>query len=413
MEFEEASYNYLYFSDLKNAKKMIDEAIKLDANRPELKLVLGKILVASKDHQMAIDTLEGLNLSGDSSDERNLYLGIGYLGVDNKEKAKSFFEMAKANPKFATQAANYLNAMQVSNKKLRVSADFGLNYDSRIIDEDLLSTTDGAGGRLFFSSDVSYMVKEFKAAKLSVGADITTLYSFDDDVSLGDPLVFTLNAPYSRKIKMFGKSQDFVFDTQIQQIWLDIDNDGTKEDLMRSVVLKGDALEEKVGDRALGYNAEIRYDDGIDESVKEGTNEVTGLGLRLGADWHQFRSSTDIKQWTASAYLRFGFANGENMKYQRLGLNYIYFMNKWGFNLGLLGALRYTAYPDYVVDRSDTYFSVGTVATKPLKDWVNQDWAKFFLVEFKASFTLNESELDVRDYNRFIVSSLLKGQWSF
>ena len=261
MEFEEASYNYLYFSDLKNAKKMIDEAIKLDANRPELKLVLGKILVASKDHQMAIDTLEGLNLSGDSSDERNLYLGIGYLGVDNKEKAKSFFEMAKANPKFATQAANYLNAMQVSNKKLRVSADFGLNYDSRIIDEDLLLTTDGAGGRLFFSSDVSYMVKEFKAAKLSVGADITTLYSFDDDVSLGDPLVFTLNAPYSRKIKMFGKSQEFVFDTQIQQIWLDIDNDGTKEDLMRSVVLKGDALEEKVGDRALGYNAEIRYDD--------------------------------------------------------------------------------------------------------------------------------------------------------
>ncbi len=412
-DYEEAAYNFMFFGDYKSAGAMISEALKLKPNDSALRLTNAKVLVATKDYDGAISELQSLSLSGDDNDEKSLFLGISFMGKGNFDEAQKNLMAAQINPKYQIQAANYLKQLSQGGKKLKLGFDFGLNYDSRIIDEELLSTTDGSGGRLFMRGDLSYIAKRFSNAQLSIGAEIITLYSFDDDVSLGDATVARLRAPYQRELSFFGKNHDFVLDTRVEQVWLDIDNDGSKEDLLRSFVLNSIAMQKTDNPSQFGYRLELRYDDGVDDSLKEGANEVTGLGLTLGGIWNQFKGSGDDLLWTASAYLKMSMAGGENMKYQRLGINYIYYLSKRGFQLGLTGALRYTMFPDYLVDRNDSYFSVGALARKKLSDWLGADWAKFFATEFNASYTLNESSFDLRDYNRVIISAMLKGQWKF
>ncbi len=412
-DFEEAAYNYMYFGDFKNAQKMFSEAIQLRPDDSQLKLSSAKVLIAAKDFDGVVSQLESTELTGDQNDEKSLYLGIAFLGKGDSDKAQKNLMAAQTNPKFQIQAANYLKQLSQGGKKLKLGFDFGLNYDSRIIDEELLSTTDGSGGRLFMRGDVSYLAKRFSNAQLSVGAEFITLYSFDDDVSLGDATVARIKAPYQRELSFFGKNHDFVFDTRVEQVWLDINNDGSKEDLLRSFVLNSIAMQKTDNPSQFGYRLELRYDDGIEDSLKEGVNEVTGLGFTLGGIWNQFKGSGDDLMWTASAYLKMNMAGGENMKYQRFGINYVYYLSKRGFQFGFTGALRYTMFPDYLVDRNDSYFSVGALARKKLSDWIKADWAQFFATEFNASYTLNESSFDPRDYNRIIISAMLKGQWKF
>ena len=63
--------------------------------------------------------------------------------------------------------------------------------------------------------------------------------------------------------------------------------------------------------------------------------------------------------------------------------------------------------------RNDIYASVGGFASRSMAELLKNEKWKFLDLELRGGLVANISNNDARDYTRFIVSTVIKGNWKF
>lgn len=419
-DFAEAGWNYYYFAEFEKAEKMLFQAVDADPANHNLKYDYAKILMRNKKFAEAIKFLGEAEVKGKKAEEKNLMLGVANFAKENFTASRSYLEPLATNKgDFSDVAKNYLNKINEAGKRYTGTAQFGLMYDSRVIDEDLLTTTDGADGRVFAGGDILYRWKRVRKGQYYLRGEVANYFSFDDEHSLADPLKVGFSVPYITDISTSNKRYGLITSPGVEVLWLDIENTGDREHFLTSLVLDVQALEETDSDKVTGYFGSARLEMGSVDSLEDTTADVDGINLEGGWRRTNFLNKAKNRYWQVDGYGKIYLADGDDLKFYRAGGAGSYSINYKGWRTAAVGEAKYTLYPDNTGDsRGDINLAIAGVATRSVKQllnnkapqWLDKDWLN---LEVRGGFSLNISNDDDEDYDQFVVSTLLKGNWKF
>jgi len=107
-------------------------------------------------------------------------------------------------------------------------------------------------------------------------------------------------------------------------------------------------------------------------------------------------------------------ASGENIKFYRVAGSYTYGRPYKNWKIGFIGESRFSIYASTVGgSRNDINASAGTFASRSIADLLKNEKWKWLSLELRGGLVANISNLDDRDYTRFILSSAVSGNWNF
>lgn len=420
LEFSEAGWNYVFFGEYKQAEKMFEKSLKLNPNDKETKFGYAKSLVHNAKYKKAKEVLNKLEVdsSKEKKTKKKYLLAVIDFYQEDWESAQNKFNdvVASQDNNYEVASKSYLKAIKERKKKFTVGATFGLLYDTRIIDEDFLSGVDEDGGRLFLGTDINYHYKKTKYGDVSFRAAAAQYLSFDDDLSLADPLKIDLQSVLFAEKEIANQLYSVLVKPTLEFVWLDFDNSGDKDFLYLAPVVHF-LLAEKTKDlRVDSFYGFVRWYMGMPDSLENTDSDLDGLNLKGGWRLTNFLNPAKNRLWQVDTYAEINAAAGDNIKFWRLGGNYMYVIPFKGMEVGALGEGRVSLYSGTQNsdgdDRLDLLLGATAFARKSLKKWLSldKDWLH---AELRTGFTLNSSNVDEREYERFIIAALMRGQWRF
>ena len=412
-DYAEAGWNFFYFGSYERAEEMLGKSYEINPKDSDVAFGYGKVLIKNERYKKAFEVLEKTSAKADKRDERNFLLGVAALYTNKKEKAKEYFS-AVTGGEYSGNAKSYLKSLE--DDRYHLNAQFGLLYDSQIIDESLLATTDGDGTRAFSAASLSKKWRYWNGGQLGFRGEYVSLRTFDDDLSLADPFQLSLRMPWLGTQQIGKKNYILQVSPAVEMVWLDIDNSGSRSYFMTRTVLESTWTEQKEGQRNNSYYLRGSFNLGADDSIEDTGSDVDGMEFRAGWRHTKFLSSNK-HLWQTNTYYHQNIATGDDIQFTRVGINALYLKPWKKLSWGVIGELRYTDFPHSAVtgdedNRRDYYFAASVLARRSLQDWLNlkRDWLQ---LEARTGYAHNDSNNDDREFDQIITSLTLNGNWSF
>ena len=418
-DYSEAAWNFLYFGQYAKAEEMFAKVLVLQPNDDKTRVGYAKTLLNSGKHAQALEQLQKVKPNAENKAEVTFLTGIANFNQSAFDQAKvSFEEVAASGGTLSVPAKKYLGSMENAKKRYRANGQFGLMYDSRVVDEDLIPGTDAEDGRAFVSYDVEGRFKRMSFGDVSFKGAIANYFSFEDNHSVADPLRLELSAPITRKLDYKSKKLDSVLLPSLEFIWLDFANSGDRDLLYWAPTFRVFASDE--GGAGDTYHFLVRKYFGVFDALEDTSSDIDSLNFKGG--WTTPQTFRFIKsgKLQRDIYGEFNLASGSDIRYARTGGSYSYSLPFRGFQAGLLGEAKLTSYFSSETTgggkRTDWSFAGAAYARRSLKEWLKnpawleQDWLQ---CEFRAGLSTNLSNENSRDYARFVVSSMLMGSWRY
>ena len=423
----ESSYYYLYGVALYRNEKFEDALINLklgedDKNKIENNYYQGLIYLRLMEYwegALKFKMVREANMDVFSANAA-FYEGVIQYTLQNYTQAQAAFEWVLDNSKdpqldkkadeFLEQIAQALQMKKFLAKKWNISATVGINYDSNILfspDNDAATAVvaDDGGGRALLQGKVERKLKRKKDSDFSLILDTLYMYSFSSDFGRADPWLTSFGLNYNtRGQTMRSKAYQYSFEPRGEILYMDANDDGTREKILTSVVLDNDFTIIQRDDYFAAYGIEVRLDNSsLDASSEDENSDAFKYILSTTHTWFQ----DDSMKQAIAAKIEYSAndAKGKEKNFNRIKAGVTYMSSTKSGNPWTLGVSAYKlTYPESNEDRRDTNVALDYSYTK-IK---NASWAYTGV----ASYASNTSSVDDNQYTRFSLMALATYSWS-
>jgi tetratricopeptide (TPR) repeat protein len=414
---ENKSYYLNYGIALYRNEKLNDAMVilKLAPDAPtiiyEKKFYIALIHIRFKEWEPALALMRQVSAQRSSqlAPSAAFYEGIILFTQEEYEKAKEPFERTidiSNDPKMDDQAEAYLESLiglikqqQALKKKWFFNGMVGLTYDSNVLltpDSDTAGTaTEEADIRLALAGDGEYRFKNTKLKEFGAKASAYYLRSSKEEVSEADPFLINLSTPYTHKGYAFGKGYKFALKPAYELVYMDLDEDGTRESILQSFVIGADNTFVMRNDWFSAYNFEFRQDDAMYPS-SAGDDNADALKISLKTTQTFMLDKTNKRALIGNAGYLQNSAKGKEKYYDRIDIGVSYMQpTSWGASW--VSSLNYyiSHYAQSSDGRKDKNLTLSTGVTKPYNEWMS--WMVM------GSYVNNASTEDANHYSKYSI----------
>lgn len=415
---EEKSYLLSYGIALYRADKLPEAIVALKvapataANAAERSYYMGLVYYRLMELDSALAMMREVSNDQTSSliASATFYEGVILFIKERYDESKAPFEKVidiSEDPGLDEQAENYLDKLaalirqqEAMKKKWFINGLTGLIYDSNVL---LASDTETAQGtatqegdiRVLASGDVERRFVYTKEKEFGVKAFAYYLRSSKDEVSTADPLIANLSTPFVYKGMALGKGYKFAIKPLYEVVMMDINDDGTRENILNSAAIQADNTFVMKADWFAAYTVELRSDDSLLESS---TGDENGDAIKVSLKTTQtFLLDTSAKRiFMANGGYVMNQAQGDNKFYNRYEIGATFIQpTDWGASLNLGLSYYFLDYKKHDDSRKDHNMTFSTGVTKPIKDWVS--W------NVTGSYISNKSSVTASDYSKYTI----------
>ncbi len=421
---EETSYYYSYAVTLYRNDKFNDAIVKFRlSNAPnpvEKDYYLGLSYYRLKEFENAKEVFKKVK---DSKDENlgpsaAFYLGVVQLQETKYTEAIASFEHVLDNskdPNLDQQAENYIETCiklrrlaEANKNKFFITATVGMQEDSNILltpdGTEAANTAENQGGQRILSSlDFKYRPYRNENHELYLGANVTGIYSLDDQFSAADPLSYSIGIPYSYKTTFLDKAYKMEFHPSYDVLHLDANDDGTQEALLNSIVVRNNhtLIMSKSWFTALQFTY---WQNDSQIEVTDEADEADATKIRLNWNNIVFVNQENTQALIGDLGYISNAADGENRAFDRydVALSYLTPLGFWQ----LINISRFAFYnAAYENDRTDDNITISNNISKPINPWLS--------AVLSLSWTDNASSVDQFTYDKYIIGILLNAKHNF
>jgi Tfp pilus assembly protein PilF len=372
---------------------------------------------ASKGFQK-VKAKEDKNFSSSAA----FYLGLIHFERENYDPSKTEFEYVldhSNDPAFDKQAETYIEAIanalaykKEQNKRLLVSLNAGLVYDSNILavsNSQLDQPTDLAGYRWAYGGILEYRALYTRTHELSAILSASDMYSTDlkfkaaQNFQNTDPLSVSVYIPYKYKGTAFNKSYQMTLSGGYEQLQMNADATGPRETIIQSQVLKTENTFGMNENWFSTYTLEYRNDVSLLDTSSSPSDNLSAQKWTLNTSQVFFQNPKKTEAWIAELGVAQNLAQGANAKYTRSDIAATY-MAPWKWDTTWTARLGYgmVSYPEHTVGRADKATSLTLSLRKPLTETL--------AASLTGVYMANQSTLDSSDYRKYMIMTMLS--WS-
>lgn len=348
------------------------------------------------------------------SPSASFYEGVILFTQEQYESAKASFETVldtSKDPRLDEQAEEYIERItlmaqqaRIRGKKFLFSGTTGVMYDSNVLLESETNVTsqgdatDSADFRLLVAGDGEYRPVSTQSKDFGVKGTLYYLYSFKDEVSLADPFLINVSAPYTHKGTAMGRGYKLSIKPAYEIVHMDANDDGTRENILNSIILFADNTFVMRPTWFASYIVELRQDDSRTETTTAADNaDAMKSTLKTTQTFIINKARKEIVSGTLGYTVN--DAKGDAKYYSRIDLGTTYFRPfQWGKEKAtwLAGLSVYTLdYSKATPKRKDVNTTFTTGFSKPVKDWMS--WGVI------ATYSSNASNSTTNDYSKYTV----------
>ena len=388
-------------------------------NKVEQEFYRGLNFYRLKDRPNALASLKVVEEAKhpDLSPSASFYAGTIEFDNKNWEPAKLAFQRVldtSKDPKLdqrAEEMIEYILRVQQFEaekaKKWTLSATFGVNYDSNILQTstsqlDAGTATDSAGYRFLQLGSLRYRPVYDEKKEFAAQLDVVNMYTVDDsfksDQSLRntDPLVLTLSTPYTHKGLAFKKGYKLDLVPGFETIYMSVEDNENKAilnsfffNMLNTLVWKDTWF--------ANYNLELRYDDTQLKSAV-GDDDSTAVKVKLANNNVFIVNEAKDKIVTGDLAYTVNQANGDNAYFTRLDLAAGFIAPAfWEITYNVKLGYYTLDYSKASTPRKDNNITTTLAFSKKLSEQ--------YSVGLVNSYEKNNSDTDTNEYNR--ISSML------
>lgn len=438
-------------NDFKNAETKFAQAVELDPSNTSFYFDYGITLHRLEKHNRAIVILDLATGSDVIPAQRDFYKGLSYMKLKETDSAMKNFEASKktedksigpissfymgviqyekedfeeskknfeyvldnsVDPAFDKQAETYIeqiaNAMafkKEQGKKFILTLNGGLLYDSNIlaVSNSQIGSgapTDLAGYRWLYGASMEfrpvYNAENEFSAILTASDMYSTNKSFkaEQQFQNTDPLVFGLSAPYKHKGKAFDKYYQVGLTPGYEQISMNADGSGGREQFLTSAYLYNDHMLMMNENWFANYTLEIRNDSAKTNTGGDDDSSGTKFGLLTSQTFFQNQKKTEA--WIAELGGAKHSATGKNETYTRFDLAATY-MAPFKWDTTWTGRLAYYTqdYSESTLGRKENNWGFSLSLKKP--------FTENFFGTLTGSFSDNKSTIETYTYNKYTI----------
>lgn len=223
------------------------------------------------------------------------------------------------------------------------------------------------------------------------------MYSQKDAASVADPFQVSASVPYTYKGMAFGKGYKFALKPAFETVFMDLDGDSSRENILNSMILSADNTFVMHKNYVASYSLEVRSDDSLSASSTGPANADAMKYTLKTAQTFLLEGSKEII--VANAGVIVNDSKGDNPYYRRyeIGVNY---MRPAAWETTMVLGLSY-----YVLDfskmtsdaRTDNNTTLTLTGIKPIKDWVS--WM------MTGSYSSNPSTDPTYNYSKYTITT--------
>ena len=441
----------------KGAETKFDQAIALDPENTSYYFQYGVTLYRLEKYNSAIVKLRLAKGPGVNPNERDYYIGLSHMklkeyeksykvfteikgrndkalsgssaffaGVidfqkENYDKSKSHFEYVLDNstdPKMDQQAESYIEQIanikqfeEMRKKKIILSANLGLMYDSNILSIPSANASTGLGGyRWAYGVSGEYRPIFSEKNEFSGILSVSDMYSMDNsfiakkEFQNNDPQIWDLSFPYKWKGVTLGKPAQLGITPAYETIIMDINGTGNRTSIVNSTILKGDGTFVMNEDVFANYAVEVRHDDS--QLTATSAENQTANKITLSTSQTHFQDKKKTRATIVDAALADNMALGSNQTYQRIDLAGSYLMpGVWETAFVSRLSAAYAVYPDHDSKRKDQNYGLTLVLQKQL----NEDFA----ANLTGSYSISQSNVSTYQYDKYMIMSGINWKRAF
>lgn len=356
------------------------------------------------------------------SPSAGFYEGLVHFSEENLEKAQASFEyvldtskepaLDKKAEEYIEKIAKLIQYKKMSEKKIFLTADFGLNYDSNILfapdnDSSTATTTEKGGLRANLGGAAEYRFFYKETSEFSTKAAVTKTHSFSTDFVQADPLVYSLTAPYALKGLLNGKGARLTLTPGYEFLFMDYDRSEQLTNILNTIMINSDLLLVMKEDWFSNYTIDIRSDDSLLPGTTGTDSDADAIKVGFTKSETLFLDSAKKTALIGSLGYVTNSAKGDEKKYDRFEFGAIYtapwlrFKNTT-WNTGLNAYLQNYGSSD--ASRKDTNIALSVGTTRV----INEEWSW----TNSASYTNNSSSETASDYSKYSLLSSVHYAWS-
>lgn len=426
------------------------KANQLDPYKPDYHYRYGIALHRNEKH-LASQVMLGMATSKKSDLERDFYIALNYMKLNENEPAlKSFKEIqAKGDKVWSPQAALYSGILefqkesfddakkdfeyvldnstdpsmdklaeayieQIANaiafkkeqaKKFMITLGGGLIYDSNILsisNSQLDQPTDLAGYRWTYSGTFEYRPLYLANKEFSAIFNAGDMYSTDTKFQAStnfqntDPLSFSLYLPYKHKGQAFKKGYQMTLSPGLERTHMNADGTGPREVILNSKVIKNEHMHVIRDDWFSNLTIEFRQDTSEMDTSASPQDNISANKWTFGTSQTFFQNEKRTEAWIGEFSWSRNSAQGMNSDYDRWDAAATY-MTPWVWDMTLTSRLAYyhATYPRHLVGRGDKNTTVVLGLRKPI--------TANFAASLAGTYTTNISTLDSSDYRKYMI----------
>lgn len=343
------------------------------------------------------------------------FAGVINFQQEKFDDAKADFEytldnssdpaMDKQAEAFIEQIANAMAFKKEQSKRLILTFNLGLMYDSNILsvaNSQLDQPTDLEGFRWSYGGTAEYRFHYTARHEFSAVLTAGDMYSQDskfqanENFQKSDPLTSSLYLPYKYKGQALGKGYQLTLSPGYEIIQMDTDGDGSRAAIINSTVLKNDHTFVMSNDWFSTYALEARNDKSLIDSSASPDDDLTATKVGLSTTQSYFMNSKKTEAWIGEFGASQNTAAGKNSTYTRIDLAATYMApwkweTTWTARLGLYNA----NYSQHTTGRQDTNIAAVLGLRKPFSESLS--------ASVTGIYTINQSTYEASDYKKYII----------
>lgn len=442
--------------DYSTAEKLYGQSLQLDPSNDDIYYKYGVSLYKTENYIKSLANLSLADVSDSTSLEKDYYVGLNYLKLQDYDKAldqfnevreendpslspvasffagniefqqQKFSEARKSmeytidnsnDPALAKSAEDFLDQIDkseayYSRKKEKYRATFfgGLTYDTNVLNvaENNIATDVKA---VRVNAGASLLGIWYRDLKSDFGTEVTVsdYYSMnssfqgDAGIQAADPLEASILLPYHRELSLGKKQAAWEFVPSYRSIYM-APTGGSRSEVISSLGFNTTLAWALSADWYLSNRVDFSMDNSYLATTADDNQTSKKYGLMISPTkildlQGQKTLTTDISYFVNDA-------EGKNNKYTKMGLGLTYgFPSLWASQGSLRLAYDNQNYPDASVTRTDKVTSLILASSKELSSNLN------FLTSFM--YNSSSSEVSTYNYNKFVVTGLFTYRMSY
>lgn len=339
------------------------------------------------------------------------YYGFYQFQQKNYALAKTEFQYVldeSQDPDMDAKAEKYIemiisaqNQKERQEKKFFFSGMLGLQQDSNVLFSpdsvaDQEEPSDLGGARMLAVGQARWRMLNTEKHELSIKTNLLYILSFVTGFKRADPFLAGIELPYSYKTKLFGKAYRLDFSPGYETLYLDANNDESRENILNTVKLTANNTFIMSKSWFASYLLSVRSED---SEITPASSVDENSALKTEISTTQTFVLDQAKARITSGSLKFinNNADGDNFRYNRIEASGLYTqkLNLWDLSwAGSLGAYR-QIYPDRTDDRADTNLNASLTFSKPANKWLT--------ILLTGGYTKNNSNVADFEYDKYTI----------